>query len=357
VASRQPLRAGVIGAGGIVREGHVPALRRSGVEIVAVSDPNVGRATALARLSDIPHVFASHEELLSLEGLDFVTIGAPNVYHAPIALDALRSGRHVLVEKPIATRSADARRMVAEARRRGLLLGVNQHKRFEPYARAIRSAVAGGALGDVYAAEVRLVRRSGIPGYGSWFTRAELAGAGALFDIGVHMLDLGLHLLGFPQVERVRGTLGAHLGPRRVGLGGWGDDRRARGAFDVDDTALACFALAGGGDLRLHVAWASYGEEEERVTLHGTKGGADRLVALHGPGRPLRLYGRGEDGAIVESAPRLSRRSHWHDGIAQFVRAVRGEEQLAVPPEQAVTVLHLLERVVASSRAGRELPA
>ncbi len=83
-----------------------------------------------------------HQELLALDGIDLVTIGAPNVFHAPATIDALRSGRHVLCEKPIATTSADARKMVAEARKRGLVLGVNQHMRFDP---AARRDARGGA--------------------------------------------------------------------------------------------------------------------------------------------------------------------------------------------------------------------
>lgn len=354
---RPVLRAGVIGAGGIVREGHIPALRKAGVEVAAICDPNRRRARELAAACGVPHVFGTHRELLAHGGLDLVTIGAPNVVHAPAALDALRAGLHVLCEKPIATSSADARRMAAEARRRGLLLGVNQHMRFAPAARLLREAVASGSLGDVYLVDARLTRQSGIPGYGSWFTRRDLAGAGALFDIGVHMLDLALWLVGFPRVERVRGAVGARLGPRRIGLGWWGDKPRTRGVFDVDDTALATLSLSGGGVLRLHVAWASFGPDEERVTLHGTDGGADHCAALHGRTRPLRLYARGAGGAVVETVPRVPGGNHWHDGILQFVRAVRGEEELAVRPDEAVEVLRLLERILASSQAGRELSA
>lgn len=355
--SADRLRAGVIGAGGIVRDGHVPALRRAGVDVVAVCDTNRPRARSLAAALGIPHAFASHQELLALDGLDLVTVGAPNALHAPIVLDALASGRHVLCEKPIATSSADARRMVAAARRAGTLLGVNQHMRFDPSARLMREQVASGALGEVYLADVRLARQSGIPGYGSWFTRRDLAGAGALFDIGVHMLDLALFLLGFPRVERVRGTVAAPLGPQGLGLGEWGIDRRRRGTFDVDDTALATLSLAGGGTVRLHVAWASFGPDEERVTLHGTRGGLDRSPSLHGRTRPLRLYGRGAGGTVVETVPALPRGNYWFEGIRQFVRAVRGQEPLAVDPEEAVEVLRLLELVRASSEAGHELRA
>ena len=99
----------------------MPALRRAGVEVVAVSDPNRTRARTLAAALGIEHAFASHEQLLALDGLDLVTIGAPNAFHAPIALDAIRSGRHVLCEKPIATTSADAR----TDDRRGRSVGVS----------------------------------------------------------------------------------------------------------------------------------------------------------------------------------------------------------------------------------------
>jgi predicted dehydrogenase len=202
-----------------------------------------------------------------------------------------------------------------------------------------------------------MMRQSGIPGYGSWFTRKDVAGAGALFDIGVHMLDLALHLVGFPQVERVRGVTGAHLGPRRVGLSAWGVDARRRGAFEVDDTVLATLALEGGATVRLHVAWASFGPEEERVMLQGTRGGADRCAQLHGRTRPLRLYTSTGTGAIVESSPTVPRGMFWYEGVKQFVRAVRGEEPLGVRPEQAIEVLRLLELIERSSSAGRELAA
>ena len=184
-----------------------------------------------------------------------------------MAVAALEAGKHVLREKPMSVDIAGAEAMVAAARASGRLLSVNQHMRFDRTTLALRDAVASGALGDVYLADVRMTRQNGIPGYGSWFTNRDLAGHGALFDIGVHMLDLALFVLGFPEVVAVKGYLGARLGESGVGLGTWGIDRGRAGRFDVDDTATATLTLAGGGQIRLHVAWAAFAPAEQRITL------------------------------------------------------------------------------------------
>ena len=349
------LRAGVIGGGAIGRQGHIPALLSAGVEIAAVCDPAPGRAAEVAAEFNIANAFERHEQLLAMDDVDLVLIGVPNVFHAPIAIAALDSGKHVLCEKPMAVSSVEGAQMIAAAKRAGKLLSVNQHMRFHPTAQAMREAVADGRLGNVYFTDVRWMRSAGIPGYGSWFTRRELAGAGALFDIGVHMLDLGMFILGFPEVARVSARVTSFLGEQGVGLGGWGIDRGDAG-FDVDDTAVATLSLAGGGTLRMHVAWAAFAKEEERVTVLGTQGGADRAPSIYGVERPLQFFAA--DGANKMAATPFAfdgDGGQWHAGIKAFVSAVRGERELAVPPEEPLQVLRLLEHIVASSNQNAEV--
>ena len=213
----RPLRAGIIGCGGIAQEGHIPGLLAAGVEIGAVCDANVARVQEVGERFAVASVYADYVELLARADLDLVTIGLPNALHAPVAVAALEAGKHVLCEKPMSVDSAGAEAMVAAARASGRLLSVNQHMRFDRTTLALRDAVASRALGEVYLADVRMTRQNGIPGYGSWFTSRDLAGQGALFDIGVHMLDLALFVLGFPEVVAVKGYLGAHLGESGVG--------------------------------------------------------------------------------------------------------------------------------------------
>ncbi len=354
--SLQPLRAGVIGAGAIGQQGHIPGFRAAGVEVAAICDSNFDRAREVAHKFDIPKVFADYRALLAQPEIDMVSIGLPNVLHAPVTIEALNAGKHVLCEKPMTTSSALANEMIATARRNGRLLSVNQHMRFDRSVRAMRDIIASGRLGRIYLAESKWIRQQGIPGFGSWFTNKDLAGAGALYDIGVHLLDLILYLLDFPRVVAVKGFLSDELGKQKIGLGGWGADRFTDGRFDVDDTAFAVLTLEDGAQIRLLVTWAAFGPAEDRVTLYGSQGGLDRS-GFFGESPSLRYYSV-EDGKIVASEPDLSpypNERGWLQSVGAFVKAVRGEAPLTVLPEQAMQIVCLLEAIAASAASGREV--
>ncbi|MCS7061361.1 MAG: Gfo/Idh/MocA family oxidoreductase [Anaerolineae bacterium] len=350
------LRAGVLGCGDIARRGHIPGYRAAGVEVAAVCDANIDRARAVAADLNVPDVYADYHELIARPDIDLISVCLPNALHAEASIAALQAGKHVLCEKPIATSSADAERMIETARQAGTLLSVNQHMRFDPTAQAMRQAVCNGELGDLYLIDMRMVRSQGIPGYGSWFTNKELAGAGALFDIGVHMLDLAMYLAGFPQVAAVRGFTSMALGKQKIGLGSWGADRGTEGRYDVEDTAIAHITLTGGGVIRLIVTWAAFGLSEERITLFGDKGGADRSADRYGKETPLRFY-KAINGKIEGFTPDLScfPAGGTAGSIASFVSAVRGKRPLLVHPEETLTVLKMLEMIQRSAATGQEV--
>ncbi len=351
-----PLRAGVLGCGEISRRGHIPGYQAAGVEVVAVCDTNLSRAQSTARDFGIPHTYTDFHELLSDPSIDVVSICLPNYLHAPATIAALEAGKHVLCEKPFAVSGSLAEEMIKAAHHSGKLLSVNQHMRFEGTARAMREAVEEGRLGHVYLADVRMIRYAGIPGYGSWFTNKDMAGAGALFDIGVHMLDLALFLLGFPKVTAVHGSLSSALGEQKIGLGGWGIDRSTQGRYDVDDTATAQISLADGGQIRLIVTWAAFLASEERVTLLGTHGGADRSPITYGREAPLRFY-QEHNGYMEAVIPDLSRypAAGTSASIASFIKAVQGEGPLMVKPEEALLTTRILEAIQQSATTGHEV--
>jgi predicted dehydrogenase len=354
--STHRLRAGVIGAGAIGQQGHIPGFQAAGVEIAAVCDSNFARAQEVAHRFSIPKVFADYRELLAQPEIDMVSVGLPNSLHAPVTIEALNAGKHVLCEKPMTTSSALAAEMIAAAQKNGRLLSVNQHMRFDRTARAMRDIIAAGHLGRVYLAESKWVRQQGIPGFGSWFTNKDLAGGGALYDIGVHLLDLILYLLDFPEVVAVKGFLSGELGKQKIGLGGWGADRFTDGRFDVDDTAFAVLTLKDGAQIRLLATWAAFGPGEDRVTLYGTQGGLDRS-GLFSDSPSLKYYSA-QDGKIVAEEPDLSpypNERSWLQSVGAFVSAVRGEAPLAVLPEQALQVVRILEATAASATSGREV--
>ena len=144
----------------------------------------------------------SIEEALADASIDAVDICLPTHLHAPVTLDALRAGKHVLVEKPMALDAASAREMAAEAERRGRILMVAQVLRFWPAYAALRETVRGGRFGGVRHA--RFERRSGVPTWGAWLCDPALTGGGA-FDLLIHDVDMCLHLFGRPSaVSAVR---------------------------------------------------------------------------------------------------------------------------------------------------------
>lgn len=352
-----PFRIGVVGAGAIATFGHIPAFQHvPNVQIAAICDTNLERAQAAAAKFGIPAAYSDYRDMLEKAELDAISVGVPNAFHAPVALAGLESGRHVLCEKPMATSIADGEAMVAAAKKAGKVLAINMSNRPRPEVLFMREAIAKGQLGKISYAYGRLIRRNGIPGFGSWFTRKELAGGGSLMDIGVHMLDMVLYALGFPKVVAVRGETQLVHGPQGRGLGGWGVDRVPGGTFDVDDLAVMHMRLADGGLVTIEVTWAFYGRNEERIQIAGSDAGYDFFPELYGKEHPLRIYRDDESGPveIIPSLPRSDERV-WGLGLARFVAAARGEGQPIANGEDGLAILRLLDAVNRSAAEGREI--
>jgi predicted dehydrogenase len=273
-----------------------------------------------------------------------------------VTLAALQAGKHVLCEKPLATTVADGEAMVAAARDAGRLLALNMHNRVRADMQVLRALTTEGRLGKIGYTSVRWFRRSGIPGFGSWFTRRDMSGGGVLMDIGVHMLDLALWLLGFPQVVAVRGETQAIHGPRGRGMGGWGIERVPGGTFDVEDLAATHLRLADGGLVTVEVSWAIHGRDELRVQLFGDTAGADASNEVYGLAAPLRIY-KDEGNTPVEMIPTLPRLagSEWDRSMARFVEAIRTGAEPTATGEEALTVLRLLDATYRSASEGREI--
>jgi predicted dehydrogenase len=198
-----PLRLALIGCGAITTLQHLPALRRiESAEVVAVVDQDLERARATARQFGVPHAAARLAEVEAT--LDAVLVATPNHLHAPIALEALRRGLDVLVEKPMALDLAEAQAMVAEARARSRVLAVGLEFRFAPGNQAIRDLLAAGTLGRLERFELRQGVIPRWPFASDYVLRRETAGGGVLFDYGAHLLDLLFYWLGEPSSVRYR---------------------------------------------------------------------------------------------------------------------------------------------------------
>lgn len=346
------LRFGVLGAGQISRSACEEINRHTSARVVAASDPSAERLAGLATaLGGDLRTFPDNQALLQDPDIDAVFIATPNAFHAPLASSALQAGKHVLVEKPFATNAIEARAVVEQAAQSGKLLSVGMNQRFREDSQGVRALVESGKLGHVYHAKAFWFRRAGIPKLGTWFGSKALAGGGALYDIGVHLLDLALFAMGRFNPVSVSGQTYSHFGARGIGEGNWGMSERAHPEFDVDDGATALLRFEGGATLSLDVSWAIHQKEHDRmnVVLHGTEAGAGCY--------PGELYRFGQEPGVYEASPleatalRYPHTNRFHN----FINAVLGTEDLCVSPEQALAVQRILDAIYESSRLGREV--
>ncbi len=324
--SERPLRVGVIGVGWAGQQ-HLKAYAKvPGVEIAALAGLEEDARAELVAEYGIARSLTRWEELLELDGLDAVSIAVPTFLHAPITIAALGRGLHVLAEKPLARTAAEGETMVRASRDAGRVLDVVFNHRRRGDIQALRELIDAGRLGTPYYAKGWWMRRTGIPTLGSWFTQAELAGGGPLMDIGIHVLDYALYLLGNPEVTAVSastydllGTAGFGSSPTSLKTGGNGAK-----TFDVEDLGTVFMRLADGGTLLLEASWAAHrmDADEFGITLFGTHGGAHLSVVDYTPTGDLQVFGD-EDGAAVIT-PVTVKPGGGHDAVvADFVATVR----------------------------------
>lgn len=329
MTGKQTLKVGVVGVGWAGQQ-HLKAFSAiDGVEIVAVAGMETELLESLRTEYNIPHGFARWEDLVNLEGLDAVSVAVPTFLHAPITVAALERGLHVLSEKPLARNGKEGAAMVAAARKAGRVLDVVFNHRRRGDVKKLKTIIDSGELGRPYYAKGSWVRRSGIPTLGSWFTNPELAGGGPLVDIGVHVLDYSLHLLGEPKVISVSASTYAELGPQ--GKGGGTDFSAAGSGYDygVEDFASAFIRLEGGVTLVLEAGWASYRDSADLMdfTVFGTDGGAE-LRVVDSPdvtASGLRIFSD-QDGSNADYLAELPDSGNHQAVVEEFVAAIMAGE-------------------------------
>jgi predicted dehydrogenase len=271
----QPFRIGFIGGGTIARW-HAQRVTDLGHTVSAVADiaPDVRKSFAEEYGAD--EQFEEYERMLAEANLDVVVVAVPNSLHADCAVAALESDTNVFVEKPMAATVEGAERIAEAESDSDSEVLVGFMKSFEATVDTIDNAVTAGEFGDIYEVNVEYVRRRGIPQIGSWFTRKDLAGGGAVVDIGPHMLHLALQVLDFPEIESVSATAGAHFGSKDdyTYLNMWGGDPTGDRTFDVEDHARAIIRTVDGTTIHINIAWASNREGVQHIQILGDEAGA-----------------------------------------------------------------------------------
>lgn len=353
---RQPIRVGVIGLG-FGGETHLKCYHQlPNVEIIALAGLEEDKLAALGTTYSVPHLYREYADLLQRDDLDAVSVCVPNYLHAPTATAILERGMHVLCEKPLARTSQEAEAMVQAAIKANRVLQVVFNHRMREDVRVLKQAIDEGKLGSIYYAKASWMRRTGIPGRGSWFVNKEMSGGGPLIDLGVHVLDMALHLLGEPEVLTASASTYNELGKL-----GRGVDKRARkfgtgSTYDVEDLATAFLRLSTGGTLLLESSWAtqSSASDDFGVTLYGTDGGAEIKVSNYTFEDTLRIFVDVADVPAVLQ-PRLTRGEGHMAVVRSFIEAIRGGNWSHYTGREGLRRTQIIDACYASALQGREV--
>lgn len=305
-------------------------LATGAVDAVAIADPSAEMAAEAARLAPGAVCVDGLDALLEV-GLDGVVIATPSALHAAQSLQALERGVAVFCQKPLGRSAGETRAVVEAARKADRLLGVDLSYRFTDGMVAIRDLIRRGELGRVFA--IDMVFHNAYGPDKPWFYDRALSGGGCVMDLGVHLVDLALWALDFPQVAGVDARLFA------------GGEPLVRGAQDVEDYAVATIDLAGVA-VRVACSWRLAAGQQAVISaeVYGTSGGASLRNVDGGFDAFSAARHRGTDTEVL-CAPD----GEWSGrAAADWARRLAAGERFDAEADRLVEVAAVLDRIYAA---------
>ena len=336
---------GIIGAGGI-SQSHANGYLQlpDQVEITAVADLDYERAKLAADRWGVKHAFSDYRQMLQLDQIDAVSVCTFTRAHCQPSIDALNTGKHVLVEKPMAATAEEGIQMVKASRQNHRILMVGMKWRFMPEVLAAKAFIDDQKLGEIYYTEAIGWQHRGIPG--RTFIQKETAGGGAFMDNGVYTLDTALYLMGHPTPVSVSGTSANIFGHSPDG--GWEAER-----FNVEDFGTALVRFEEGITLFFAHSWAINFKEQWQVRIAGSRGSAE-IYPFSNP--KLRLM-HGGYSVLAELTPTdLPPGSIDIDyEVKQFVQAIEHRLPSPVPADTFLYTNLIFDAIYRSTDLGREV--
>lgn len=351
------IKIGIVGCGGIANGKHLPAISRNGnFEIVAFCDILIERAEEAKKEygTDDARVYTDYMELVKEKDLVAVYVLTPNKSHAFISVAAMKAGKHVMCEKPMAKSYADAKLMLDTAKETGRILTIGYQNRYRNDSTYLKRACENGDLGEIYYAKAHAIRRRAVPTWGV-FLNEEEQGGGPLIDIGTHALDLTLWMMDNYDVKSVTGSVYRKLADQKEQGNAFGEWNPSE--FTVEDSAFGFIKMKDGSTIHLEASWAlnTLDVDEAKTSLCGTKAGADMKDGLR--------INRVQYNKQSVEKPDLN-----FDGVAffegedenetdieqkVFYDAITKGTDLVVKPEQALAVTQILEAIYESGETGK----
>lgn len=344
-SKRKKVRAAIVGMGIGRPNGRAISNNPRG-EIVALCDLVEERMKDFAKeLPGKVKFYTDYKKMCKDPDIDAVFVGTPNQWHVPIALEAVKNDKHVMVTKPLADSEKSAGKLVEAAEAAGVVNMMSLSTRFAQECRYLGELANEGHFGEIYYARARSIRRSGIPAWNLGFIQK---GGGAFRDMGVHALDAVWWVMGMPEPVSVVGVAGAKFGPR--GLGYWDFSTPSKEIYKQyasDDYAGGFIRFENNIGLQVESFWASHQLEDFQIELFGTEAGAKLS--------PVTLYST-KYGTAQNTEVKLPRGPSSWDNIANhFIECILDGVECQAPLRHGLIVQQMMEAVLKSAETGREV--
>lgn len=346
------LKVGMIGLGNIAHT-HVPGwLSSPYTELVAGCDINPMVFPTWREQHDMTNFCEDAADMINNPEIDIIDICTPNMFHAPYAIAALDAGKDVICEKPLAPTPTEVRQMIAARNRSGKLLMTAQHFRFRGISQAVKAEIDTGTLGDVYHARAWMLRRSGLPIRPTFIYKSQ-SGGGPCIDIGVHILDLALWLMGHPHPVAVSGVSRAALAHHEGAFSSLWGRAPVPQDIDVEDFAAAFVRFDTGATLMLEMSWLLHHNiegEASRIWLYGTEGGCEWPDALF-------MSNDYRNKQMINRTLQITQDTMEPHALecVEFARAVAEGLPSPVPPDESLFVQTILDGIYRSQETGKEV--
>jgi predicted dehydrogenase len=330
----EPIRVAVVGVGAVAQLTHLPVLARMrGVTLACLVDNDRAKARSLADRHGIRDVFTDIDDALEDSEFDAAVVATPNHLHEPHVLALIAAGKDILCERPLALTARGVERILLAATRAKRKVVIGNNLRFRADVQAMMGFVRGEELGRITGIRGgHLQVRGHVEG---WRLRRQESGGGALFELGVPLLDLALWAADFPAPQRV-----------------WASLQRGRANNAVEESAMLVVECEQGISLAIDASWAYAGDEErwwfDLTAQRGTARLGPLRVVKELNGKPVNVT---PGGAVARESPFLQ---SYRSELTHFVAVVRGEVPYE-PPTDQVVVHRVLDAAYRSAEEGKEV--
>jgi len=345
---KKQLNFGIIG-GGMIGVSHIKSVLLNGQNIAWLAEVNPALAEKVGKEFNIPNVTNDYHTMLKDKSLDAVIVGTPPFLHAPIGIEVLKAGKHLLMEKPLAHSIAAAESLAREAKKHPRLVASGCSSRYttsNPKWLALKKIIDSGKLGRIYHINQVSVNRQGRPGIeynpaAKWFIQKDKAGGGPLYDWGVYDMMTLLSLVGNPAFESAKATCVNGL-----------DKHFPKGPGFVEEHGAAFLNFAGGLSYYWERAFNMHGQAGDQVRIYGTKGGV--MFAYPGWCDPeIKYFFVDAKGKAAEKCIQVPEAKDWYSEpslMKRFVAAIVKKAPLPSSFEAEIRNLRILHAVYKAAK-------